>query len=470
MRLQPLAPLETAPAKPGNVHPRTGVAGGPPRHRSGAPTSHSQPVDPGPAFRLARKGLPHGRSRQSSEGPQRSGGLAKRVDGRDRPCVVNAFRAKRGPYPVSLRIGLNPPTHVSGEPENDVVAIVERFLREAGWTIVQRSNTTQTGPDLEAVQRAPARRLYVEAKGATSARQGSRRHGRPFDRSQVKDHVANAFYTAAKVSHEHLSAIAVPRTHLHEAFVDAIGDALVTLKISVLWVGDDKVVTTWNWQDDRGVRANVSRPIGRLEEPDPANDSATPPTAGNEPQLGSKTGEPEKKMTEQQLQDKLRAFRQLPRRTRDIGRDLWVFEWMAPLGSPCSSRVSRYVRERGRLTAGEDSDGLRRCTLSIARATYRDRTDDQCDAGVGTPTQVHHPRLNPGEQHHLTFGSGDNATSPSGYAPSASSSGTVPTSTTANPAGTNRPTRSGAPGAACQPASGIDRHGRRGYPALRPRP
>ena len=61
--------------------PRMGVAGGPPRHRSGAPTSHSQPVDPGPAFRLARKGLPHGRSRQSSEGPQRSGGLAKRVDG-----------------------------------------------------------------------------------------------------------------------------------------------------------------------------------------------------------------------------------------------------------------------------------------------------------------------------------------------------------------------------------------------------
>jgi len=123
--------------------------------------------------------------------------------------------------------------------ENDVVAIVERFLREAGGTIVQRSNTTQTGADLEAVQRAPARRLYVEAKGATSARQGSRRHGRPFDRSQVKDHVAKAFYTAAKVSHEHVSAIAVPRTHLYEAFVDAIGDALLTLNISVLWVGDD---------------------------------------------------------------------------------------------------------------------------------------------------------------------------------------------------------------------------------------
>ena len=61
----------------------------------------SQPVDQGPAFRLARKGLPHGRSRQSSEGPQRSAGPAKRVDGRGRPCVVNALRAKRGPIPSS---------------------------------------------------------------------------------------------------------------------------------------------------------------------------------------------------------------------------------------------------------------------------------------------------------------------------------------------------------------------------------
>ena len=48
------------------------VSDGPPRQRSGAPPSHLQPVDQGPAFRLARKGLPHGRSRQSSEGPQRN--------------------------------------------------------------------------------------------------------------------------------------------------------------------------------------------------------------------------------------------------------------------------------------------------------------------------------------------------------------------------------------------------------------
>ena len=103
MRLQPRAPLEAAPAEPG------AVSDGSPRQRSGAPASHLQPVDQGPAFRLARKGLPHGRSRQSSEGPQRSAGPAQRVDGRDRPCVVNPFRAQRGPYLAAPRTGLNSP-------------------------------------------------------------------------------------------------------------------------------------------------------------------------------------------------------------------------------------------------------------------------------------------------------------------------------------------------------------------------
>ncbi len=92
------------------------VPDGCPRQRSGAPALHLQPFDQGPAFRLARKGLPHGRSRQSSEGPQRSEGPAQRVDGRDRPCVVNALRAQRGRYPLVPRTGLKEPGPASAEP------------------------------------------------------------------------------------------------------------------------------------------------------------------------------------------------------------------------------------------------------------------------------------------------------------------------------------------------------------------
>ena len=107
--------------------PGTGVAGGSPRQRSGALASHSQPVDQGPAFRLARKGLPHGRSRQSSEGPQRSAGPAKRVDGRDRPCVVNALRAKRGPIPSSRGSASTHPHLFQESRETDLCASVTAY-------------------------------------------------------------------------------------------------------------------------------------------------------------------------------------------------------------------------------------------------------------------------------------------------------------------------------------------------------
>ena len=110
------------------------VSDGPPRQRSGAPPSHLQPVDQGPAFRLARKGLPHGRSRQSSEGPQRSAGPAQRVDGRDRPCVVNALRAQRGPYPVAPPTGPNPPTPLSGEPQ-----FCPQILRKTPLRVLQQA-------------------------------------------------------------------------------------------------------------------------------------------------------------------------------------------------------------------------------------------------------------------------------------------------------------------------------------------
>ena len=125
---QSLAPLDSAPAE---LFRATPVRALPAVIRDSGATRRrrAQPVGQGPAFRLVRKGLPHGRSRQSSEGPQRSGGLAKRVDGRDRPCAVNALRAKRGPYRVPPRIRLNPPTHVSGEPEIERIAREKRVSR-----------------------------------------------------------------------------------------------------------------------------------------------------------------------------------------------------------------------------------------------------------------------------------------------------------------------------------------------------
>ena len=127
--------------------------------------------------------------------------------------------------------------------ENDVIAIVVMYLEESNWKIIQTSNTRQTGPDIKAKFRASNRHLYVEAKGATSALSTSNRYGNPFNRSQVRDHVAKAFYVAACVS-EHLSAIAVPRNRDHKHFMEAIRTALNKLKVAVFWVSEDGAVTT----------------------------------------------------------------------------------------------------------------------------------------------------------------------------------------------------------------------------------
>ena len=81
---------------------RLGVVDDALRQRSSSQASRLQAVNRGPAFRLARKGFPHGRPRRSPGGPERSGGAAKRVDGRGRPCVVNALRAKRGNLMTSV--------------------------------------------------------------------------------------------------------------------------------------------------------------------------------------------------------------------------------------------------------------------------------------------------------------------------------------------------------------------------------
>ena len=104
----------------------------------------------------SRKGLPHGRSRQSSEGPQRSAGPAKRVDGRDRPCVVNALRAQRGPYPVAPPTGLNPPTPLSGEPQFCPQILRPAFRLARKGLPHGRSRQSSEGPQRSA---GPAKRV-----------------------------------------------------------------------------------------------------------------------------------------------------------------------------------------------------------------------------------------------------------------------------------------------------------------------
>ena len=123
--------------------------------------------------------------------------------------------------------------------ENHVVDAVCRYLQTRGFEIVERATTAQRGRDVLARRDSPRGpiELAVEAKGATSSKPGTQRHGKPFNSNQVLSHVARAFYTAASIEAPAYAAIALPNTPIHQARVAAIDSALDRLGISLLWVG-----------------------------------------------------------------------------------------------------------------------------------------------------------------------------------------------------------------------------------------
>jgi hypothetical protein len=79
--------------------------------------------------------------------------------------------------------------------ENFVVEAVFAYLLEHGHRIEQRRDTTHQGIDIIAVEVSSGRRFYIEAKGATSSREGSARFGQGFTSSQIFDRVAKGVYT-----------------------------------------------------------------------------------------------------------------------------------------------------------------------------------------------------------------------------------------------------------------------------------
>jgi hypothetical protein len=139
--------------------------------------------------------------------------------------------------------------------ENQIVRAVCDHLAAAGYEVISQLLTTQRGRDIVArAARTPPLELRIEAKGATSDRQGSARYGKPFSATQVRDHVAAAFYCAAAMrggpqdQAEVRVGVAFPETRLHRARVADIASSLAALRIAVFWVRDDlQVVVEGHW-------------------------------------------------------------------------------------------------------------------------------------------------------------------------------------------------------------------------------
>ncbi|MHB1342705.1 MAG: hypothetical protein ACYC5F_11125 [Thermoleophilia bacterium] len=97
------------------------------------------------------------------------------------------------------------------------------------------------------------RRIYIEAKGATSARESSERFGKPFDSAQVRVHVAEAVYKCLQVlsrgptDHEVTAGLALPANQVHKSQLASVEPMLASLDVAVFWVSIEAEVRIMNW-------------------------------------------------------------------------------------------------------------------------------------------------------------------------------------------------------------------------------
>lgn len=137
--------------------------------------------------------------------------------------------------------------------ESDIIKAVCGFLSFQGYRIAQQLKETQRGEDIIAISQ-DGKEVFIEAKGETSSKELTARFGKPFDRAQVRNHVASAFFKAAcKIRSDNnpliCSAIALPKTRHHIEMVEQIIIALKLLQIEVFWVdseGSVEVIGNWD--------------------------------------------------------------------------------------------------------------------------------------------------------------------------------------------------------------------------------
>jgi Holliday junction resolvase-like predicted endonuclease len=125
--------------------------------------------------------------------------------------------------------------------ENMVCKKVCENLEKMGFTIHRNCrNTSQKGIDL--ILKKGEVWLCIECKGATSSKKISHNFGKKFDKKQIKNHVAKAFYQSSRVISKNNancvteSGIALPDTIEHRNFIRQIEPVLNQLGIIVIWV------------------------------------------------------------------------------------------------------------------------------------------------------------------------------------------------------------------------------------------
>jgi len=125
--------------------------------------------------------------------------------------------------------------------ENDVVKIVSHYLIIKGYEVLTESKTTEKGIDIIAIHPEKGK-CFVEAKGETSSKKGTKRYGKPFNRNQIKDHIGSVLLQTLKIKQENENSdvfIAVPFEENHLKIFESIKKCLLQINIKVLFVKCD---------------------------------------------------------------------------------------------------------------------------------------------------------------------------------------------------------------------------------------
>ena len=131
--------------------------------------------------------------------------------------------------------------------ENQLIEVLCTYLEKEGYIIEQKLNTNQQGIDIIASSKAKREKLYIEAKGGTSSRMGSPRHGKQYTSSQIFDRVAKGVYTSIKtvsdLGKNEVSCLAVPDDSRFIQHLVPIRKQLQKLHIKTFLVSSKGVIT-----------------------------------------------------------------------------------------------------------------------------------------------------------------------------------------------------------------------------------
>ena len=133
--------------------------------------------------------------------------------------------------------------------ENEVIDSISSKLEEMGYEIKSKCSTSERGIDLHAIKNEVE--LLIEAKGGTTSKDTSRK-GKPFNCSQVKDHVAMAILKAMQLKQKHPKSkicIALPSDEKHKRVIETVMLSLKSLDVTVIW-SDGQDVTIDQNQDN----------------------------------------------------------------------------------------------------------------------------------------------------------------------------------------------------------------------------